>query len=364
VPPVEATVWKEADGTTGSSPNAEWTANIENTIADVNTIAYNSDYVYIRTSGIPSHSIGRTGNDPNPAIPGDLDATYRVSLNPTPATVNVETSLANIGVAINGAGIYNWSDGSYWDANTNQLTMGGPGGGQRSNWNTNALWARANGFDEAGGHPSGGPGQALNRATYHYHQDPYGLEAQVDADNNGTRHSPVIGFAFDGYPIYGPYAYANGSDDSDGFQQMTSSYQLIDSRPSDGPSEADFELGSFAEDFEYVAGSGTLNEFNMDFVVTPEFPNGTWAYFTTYDLDGSGTTLDGDIAFPFTVGPSYFGEVDTELLMPGATIEVPADVIVYFQYVPEPSSALLFGMAAMGGLFFRRKFSSRVDSKS
>lgn len=325
--PAPATVWKLADGTTGSSSNQAINANINTVVADVNTVAFDSDYVYIRTSGIPSHSIGPFGG---PNIPADQDATYRLSLNPTEAAVHEVTALSNIGVAVNGASLFNWSDATGWDPNTNQLvnfTMG-----QFLDWNTNAVWRRQTGLDDAGGHPAGG-----DSPNYHYHQSPYALVEQLDPGNSGQQHSPVIGYAFDGYPIYGPYAYANGVDDTAGFQQMTSSYQLISSRPVDGPSEIDFELGSFAEDFEYVDGSGTLNEFNMKFVNTPEYPQGTWAYFTTFDLNGSGTAIDGEVAFPFLVGPSYFGEVDQVMLGRDPQIVVPNDVTFYFNFT-EPES--------------------------
>lgn len=160
--------------------------------------------------------------------------------------------------------------------------------------------------------------------------------------NIGQHHSPILGFTFDGFPIYGPYAYANGDDNSTGYQQMTSSYQLITERPTNGPSQIDYELGSFAEDFEYVAGSGSLNKYNMAFVITPEYPGGTWAYFTTFDVGGSGTSLDGDVAFPFTVGPHYFGEVDQTIVGRNPMITVPNDVTFTFQYVvPEPSTISL-----------------------
>lgn len=106
--PVQTMVWKLADGTTGSSPNGTIQGNINDVLADVNTVAYDTDFVYIRTSGVPSHSIGPFG-DGNPAIPGDIDATYRVSLNPTEAAVHEITRLSNIGVAVNGAGIFNWA---------------------------------------------------------------------------------------------------------------------------------------------------------------------------------------------------------------------------------------------------------------
>ena len=42
---------------------------------------------------------------------------------------------------------------------------------------------------------------------YHHHQRPVSLLAQLGED--GVAHSPLIGFGFDGYPIYGPHAFAN-----------------------------------------------------------------------------------------------------------------------------------------------------------
>lgn len=240
-PPVEATVWRHADGTTGASTDAQVNANVSGALADVNTVAYDDDYVYLRTSGVPSHAIGPFG-DGNPNVPGDQDATYRILLNPTEASVHQETVLANIGVTVNGVGLFNWSDATTWNAASNRLENMRMG--QFGDWNTNALWFRKDGLDEAGGHPAGGgPNGDQNNALYHYHQSPYALVEQIDPGNNGDRHSPVIGFAFDGFPIYGPHAYANGVDDTDGIMQMTSSYQLIESRPADGPSESDFELG-------------------------------------------------------------------------------------------------------------------------
>ena len=328
--PVAATVWKLSDGTMGSSTASHVNANIQDALADVNAVAYDDEYVYIRTSGIPSHAIGPFG-DRNPNTPGDQDATYRVSLNPMEASRYEATGLANVGVATNGVGIFNWSDAHAWEASSNSIEM--LNRGQYRDWNTIALVFRLNGLDDGGGHPAGGgPGGSSDDALYHYHQSPYSLAEQLDPDNNGDRHSPIIGYAFDGFPIYGQYAYANGVDDSAGFRQMTSSYQLRDGRPADGPSATEYELGSFAEDYVYVEGAGTLNEFNMAFVNTPEYPGGTWAYFTTFDEEGTGSGLDGDLAFPYTVGPSFFGEVDDLVLGRNPVINVPNDVVFEFVY--------------------------------
>ena len=35
------------------------------------------------------------------------------------------------------------------------------------------------------------------------------------------------------------------------------------------------------EDYEYIENSGTLDEHNGRYCVTPEYPNGTYAYFVT-----------------------------------------------------------------------------------
>jgi hypothetical protein len=42
-----------------------------------------------------------------------------------------------------------------------------------------------------------------------------------------------------------------------------------------------FPMGTFTQDYEYVAGSGDLDECNGRFGVTPEFPNGIYHYYIT-----------------------------------------------------------------------------------
>ncbi len=63
-----------------------------------------------------------------------------------------------------------------------------------------------------------------------------------------TDHSPIIGWAYDGNPIYGPYGYS----ESDGgvVTLMKSSYRLNSLRP-DGPPTAIYPLGFFTEDYTY-----------------------------------------------------------------------------------------------------------------
>jgi hypothetical protein len=130
-------------------------------------------------------------------------------------------------------------------------------------------------------------------------------------------HSPIIGYAFDGFPIYGAYAYEN-SDGTGVIKRMETSYKLreIVQRNSlpDGtilnPNQygpivsSQNPLGNYLEDYEYNEGYGDLNEFNGRFCITPEYTEGTFAYFIT--ISESGTP-----EYPYVIGPSYYGVVQS-----------------------------------------------------
>ena len=71
-------------------------------------------------------------------------------------------------------------------------------------------------------------------------------------------HSPILGYAYDGNPIYGPYGYDR--KDGGGVRVMRSGYSLKTTREN-GPPISIFPLGFFVEDYEYL-GDGDLNENN------------------------------------------------------------------------------------------------------
>ena len=96
---------------------------------------------------------------------------------------------------------------------------------------------------------------------------------------DSTKHGPLIGFSFDGFPIYGAYGWATGTTN---VALMRPSYRLrniterttlangtVLAAAQHGPSLTQQALGSYAEDFEYVAGSGDLDEHNGRFCITP-----------------------------------------------------------------------------------------------
>jgi hypothetical protein len=133
---------------------------------------------------------------------------------------------------------------------------------------------------------------------------------QIDS----TSHSPLLGFAYDGFPIYGAYAYQDASGTGP-IVRMKSSFQLrnisVRNTYANGntvtagpPVNATYPLGYFREDYEYIATSAAtpdyLDEHNGRFCVTPEYPNGTYAYFCTVDANWNS-------AYPYAVGPTFYG---------------------------------------------------------
>lgn len=132
-----------------------------------------------------------------------------------------------------------------------------------------------------------------------------------DSFRHSDGHSKILGFAFDGYPIYGPYGYLFPTDSASGIKRIQSGYYKLPTdshRPGAWKYDRTIETpegtitlvaGSFLEDFAYRKSLGDLDEFNGRYCVTPDFPNGTYAYFLTFEDDA--LTIP---AYPYIVGPS------------------------------------------------------------
>ena len=106
------------------------------------------------------------------------------------------------------------------------------------------------------------------------------LDSNLNEVGINTVHSPIIGWCYDGNPIYGPYGGSNATN-SINPRLMVSSYSLI-AKPN-RPSLASFPNGFFVDDYEFTS-SGDLDENNGRFCITPEFTNGTYAYFATKNI--------------------------------------------------------------------------------
>ena len=118
-------------------------------------------------------------------------------------------------------------------------------------------------------------------------------------------HSPILGWAYDGNPIYGPYGYTTPTGGS--VRPMESGYESI-SR-TNRPSLSSFPQGFFNEDFIFK-GTGDLDRHNGRFCVTPDYPDGVYAYFST--LKPGTPDADGPFKnyfrpeYPYFIGTSFY----------------------------------------------------------
>lgn len=122
-----------------------------------------------------------------------------------------------------------------------------------------------------------------------------------------TKHSPIIGFAYDGNPIYGPYGYSLKSGGV--ITQIKSGYKI--DLKSNRPPTSIFPEGFFVEDYTHydVNDEDVLDANNGRFCVTPEYPNGTYAYFATINstsADNAGVFEKyRKPVFPYIIGDNY-----------------------------------------------------------
>lgn len=133
----------------------------------------------------------------------------------------------------------------------------------------------------------------------------YSQNIKSNLNDNGEdnqSHSPIIGWAYDGNPIYGPYSYSDPKNRNSSIKELKSSY--IQTEIENRPPVSDFPYGYFVEDYEYN-NSGDLDQYNGRFGKTKDFPSGVYAYFATIE-----TNDDGEIIgqFPYFIGNSYRSE--------------------------------------------------------
>ena len=120
-------------------------------------------------------------------------------------------------------------------------------------------------------------------------------------------HSPIIGWAYDGNPIYGPYGYTTPEGGT--VRALKTGYKVITNATR--PPETNFPSGFFNEDYAFK-DVGDLDEHNGRYCVTPDFPKGVYAYFTT--INSNATETDGSFEgffqpeFPYVIGTSFYSQ--------------------------------------------------------
>ena len=227
----------------------------------------------LESNGIPAHLVGTFPNLGNPHTITEQNYDFNIPANPKSAAVITSvhedrTTTKHrgppnrpFGIALNGV-LFDPGTAEFWN------------GDRDAGWNYEALGGAVGlGLDENHAHvqPSG---------AYHYHGLPTYLLVELGIDKNS--HSPQVGWAADGFPIYALYGYENPKSPQSKIIELTSSYRLkTGKRPEGNDGPGGKYDGAFLYDYEFVKGSGTLDECNGRFCITPEFPDGTYAYFLT-----------------------------------------------------------------------------------
>jgi hypothetical protein len=222
--------------------------------------------IKVEANGIPKHKVGRFPSRHNPNSVEEQTHNFSIPTNQKSASQPIPLHNESgrgppntpFGIAVNGV---------LFDPGTAEFYMGD----RRADWNYEALGGSVLlGLDVNHGHvqPNG---------SYHYHGLPTGLLKKLGV--NAKEHSPLVGYAMDGYPVYALYGYKNPKDPKSGIQKMSSSFRLKKGeRPNPPGGKYD---GAFSKDYQYIKGSGDLDMCNGRFTVTDEFPEGTYAYFLT-----------------------------------------------------------------------------------
>ena len=351
-----ARIYKNTADRTAGISSTTWTGQTLPTYAGVHEINYSPSWIYIRNSGLAPYVMGPWNNPNLPKNQGTANGVYRFPRIPTFPTSKTLTGMGSIGFLVDGVSIYNTADGfSYSYANSKDASPVagiGPGDGI---WYRDAWPNERGSFDNTQNHPQ-------PSGQYHAHVTPIGVRYLLGdnvlynestkeySENTSTtvfKHSPIIGWINDGLPLYGPYGYSDPLDSTSPVRRMISGYVLRDgtygtanlaisgrtslpkwaqqaqgkinplSASQYGPLvSTNYELGHFSEDYDYLGDLGytqgvtstvngytirfDLNQYNVRYCKTPEFPNGTWAYFTTI-------TSSGSPWYPYNVGRWYYG---------------------------------------------------------
>ncbi len=227
----------------------------------------------LAANGVPDHAVGTfpNVNNPNTITAQNVAASYTL----TPTYSGTATVLGgprgSTGYVLNGVKI---------DASTaGTCPTGATATSSCSLINNSGAWSIEAltqsvfkfGTDSNNAHvqPSG---------EYHYHGMPEGF---IALRGGGPTKMTLIGWAADGFPIYARYGHSVATDANSPLKKLTGSYVLKTTLGTGRPSTALAPLGTFAQDWEYSAGSGDLDECNGRTGVTPEFPNGIYHYFAT-----------------------------------------------------------------------------------
>ena len=249
-------------------------------------------------NGIPNHEVGTFPNSGNPNTIRAQNISKRFTLCPSvlyESGLEVVGQAVAIAYALNSVKFDPATAGRCNDDGVCRLAQG------QGKWNIEALGHETFDFGDDMNHAHVQPNGA-----YHYHGIP---ELLVDflGSNKGMT---IVGWASDGFPVYARYGFSDSNDLNSQVVELKTSYKLKTepdmNRPSTltalvgGPGlgttnpNTPIPMGAFTQDYEYVEGSGDLDQCNGRYGVTPEFPEGIYYYVVTDDFPFFTRCLKGD----------------------------------------------------------------------
>ncbi len=141
-------------------------------------ISHDKVHLIVESQGYPNHPTAIFPNSSNPNSIAVQNFTFRLPLEPKLAGKVTRLPMGPTGMASNGVVFFNPFEME----------------GMNAVEGYTEVW-----LDSCCGHPQ-------QSGVYHYHKYPSCVKSPFSDD--GERHSPILGFAFDGFPIYGPFEAA------------------------------------------------------------------------------------------------------------------------------------------------------------
>jgi hypothetical protein len=260
-------------------------------------ISFDASNVYVEGKALVNHSLSLHPNFVGHSEIEEQDVSYVIPRN----TDQTPTAMPDYAVAVmvNGIAFYTpkstktWNDAGEWHYNNGNVDD----------------------FTEFTSY-----GHSTVNGLFHYHSthpEVVGLTAW-----SKTTHSPIIGWAFDGLPIYGPYGYKDPLNPASEIVNIKSPFRLRSGVRQTGPGGA--HTGMFVEDFDLdgaVLGQlGYTDQYNTRYGVTPDSPSTPIRYYVA-TVDDSGKPM-----FPYAVGGGVQSHSTSGSVWAGKYCAVPADI--------------------------------------
>ena len=221
-------------------------------------------------NGVPAHSTGEQFvGERNPIVTHEVNVV--MPLTPV-ARTGTGQQIIETAYALNGV-LFNPGTGGRCASDVTDISECSQRPGSVGEWTIEALGQSSFDFGEDDNHA-----HVQRGGVYHYHGIPEGM---LSEENLAGESMQLIGWAVDGFPLYARYGYSDPDSGTSSLQAMDPSYQLKTTPGPDRPSVDIIPMGTFSEDYEYIEGSGDLDECNGRFAVTPEFPQGIYHYYAT-----------------------------------------------------------------------------------